>query len=136
MELSDAGLDLVKRSEGFRSHTYLDVNGFPTIGYGHRILPSESFAGVITETQATALLASDLRVAERAVERVVKVHLTQSQFDALVDFCFNLGGGRPCFLHIAQSTQRRALSGCCRATASLGPGRRPGERRPKNPSSG
>ena len=62
MQLSDAGLDLVKRSEGFRSHTYLDVNGFPTIGYGHRILPSESFPGPIAETQANDLLASDLRV--------------------------------------------------------------------------
>ena len=43
MELSAAGLNLVKVSEGFRSQTYLDVNGFPTIGYGHKILPGESF---------------------------------------------------------------------------------------------
>lgn len=106
MELSNAGLDLVKRSEGFRSHTYLDVNGFPTIGYGHRILPSESFPGAITESQAAALLASDLRVAEQAVERVVMVPLTQGQFDALVDFCFNLGGER-----LASSTLLKVLNG-------------------------
>lgn len=106
MQLSDAGLDLVKRSEGFRSHTYLDVNGFPTIGYGHRILPSESFAGGITETQANDLLASDLRVAEQDVVRLVKVTLTQGQFDALVDFCFNLGGGR-----LASSTLLKVLNG-------------------------
>ena len=106
MQLSDAGLDLVKRSEGFRSHTYLDVNGFPTIGYGHRILPSESFPGPIAETQANDLLASDLRVAEQDVVRLVKVPLTQGQFDALVDFCFNLGGGR-----LACSTLLKVLNG-------------------------
>jgi lysozyme len=106
MQLSDAGLDLVKRSEGFRSHTYLDVNGFPTIGYGHRILPSESFPGPIAETQANNLLASDLRVAEQDVVRLVKVPLTQGQFDALVDFCFNLGGGR-----LACSTLLKVLNG-------------------------
>ena len=106
MQLSDAGLDLVKRSEGFRSHAYLDVNGFPTIGYGHRILPFESFAGGITETQANDLLASDLRVAEQDVVRLVKVTLTQGQFDALVDFCFNLGGGR-----LASSTLLKVLNG-------------------------
>ena len=106
MQLSDAGLDLVKRSEGFRSHTYLDVNGFPTIGYGHRILPSESFPGPIAETQANNLLASDLRVAEQDVVRLVKVSLTQGQFDALVDFCFNLGGER-----LASSTLLKVLNG-------------------------
>jgi len=106
MQLSDAGLDLVKRSEGFRSHTYLDVNGFQTIGYGHRILPSESFPGPIAETQANNLLASDLRVAEQDVVRLVKVPLTQGQFDALVDFCFNLGGGR-----LACSTLLKVLNG-------------------------
>lgn len=106
MKLSNAGLDLVKRSEGFRSHTYLDVNGFPTIGYGHRILPSEPFSGAITEAQAADLLASDVRVAEKAVERVVKVPLTQGQFDSLVDFCFNLGGER-----LASSTLLKVLNG-------------------------
>ena len=106
MQLSNAGLDLVKRSEGFRSHTYLDVNGFPTIGYGHRILPSESFPGPIAETQANNLLASDLRVAEQDVVRLVKVPLTQGQFDALVDFCFNLGGER-----LASSTLLKVLNG-------------------------
>jgi lysozyme len=106
MQLSNAGIDLIKRSEGFRSHTYLDVNGFPTIGYGHRILPTESFPGAIAETQAAAILATDLRVAEQAVERVVKVPLTQGQFDALVDFCFNLGGER-----LAASTLLKVLNG-------------------------
>ena len=94
MELSVAGVELLKRSEGYRSRTYLDVNGFPTIGYGHRLLHPESFPDGIGEAQAAEILTADVREAEQAVERLVKVSLTQGQFDALVDFCFNLGAGR------------------------------------------
>lgn len=94
MKLSAAGLELLKRSEGFRSHVYLDVAGFPTIGYGHRLLHPESFPNGIGEPQAAELLASDVRDAEQAVQRLAKVPLTQGQFDALVDFVFNLGSGR------------------------------------------
>jgi lysozyme len=94
VELSAEGLELIKRSEGFRSHLYKDVAGFPTIGYGHRVTPPESFPGGIGEEQAAAILAKDVLEAERAVGRLVKVPLSQGQFDALVDFCFNLGAGR------------------------------------------
>ncbi len=40
------------------------------------------------------MLAKDVLEAERDVARLVRVPLTQGQFDALVDFCFNLGAGR------------------------------------------
>lgn len=94
MELSAAGLALLKQSEGFRSTVYLDVNGLPTIGYGHRLVHPESFPEGITEHRAAEILATDLRGTEQAVHRLVRVPLTQGQFDALVDFCFNLGSGR------------------------------------------
>ena len=60
MKLSAAGLDLLRKSEGFRSQTYMDVNGFPTIGYGHRLLHPESFPGKISEAQAAEILISDV----------------------------------------------------------------------------
>jgi len=94
MQLSAEGLDLIKKSEGFRDRVYLDVAGFPTIGYGHLIKPHESFPKAITEPQAATILSSDVQDAEQSVGRLVKVALTQGQFDALVDFCFNLGAGR------------------------------------------
>ncbi len=94
MKFSAAGMDLLKKSEGFRSRVYLDVAGFPTIGYGHRLLHPDSFPNGIDEEQAANLLLCDVRDAEQAVQRLVKVPLTQGQFDALVDFCFNLGAGR------------------------------------------
>lgn len=94
MNLSTAGLALLKQSEGFRNRVYMDVNGFPTIGYGHRLYPPESFPEGITEAQADEILAADLDTAEQAVRRLVRVPLAQGQFDALVDFCFNLGQRR------------------------------------------
>lgn len=106
MQLSASGLELLKRSEGFRSHTYNDVNGFPTIGYGHRLLDHESFPDGISEAHAAAMLAADVRSVEQAVARLVKVPLTQGQFDALVDFSFNLGTGR-----LASSTLLKVLNG-------------------------
>jgi lysozyme len=105
MEISDAGLSLIKTSEGFRATVYNDVAGFPTIGYGHKLTPGESFPIGITEAQATALLEQDVQGAEAAVARLVKVALTQGQFDALVDFVYNVGAGR-----LAGSTLLRMLN--------------------------
>jgi lysozyme len=105
MKLSAEGLELIKRFEGFRGQQYTDVAGFLTIGYGHRIVPPESFPNGVSEPQAATILTSDVSEAERAVARLVKVVLTQGQFDALVDFCFNLGAGR-----LAKSTLLRALN--------------------------
>ena len=68
--------------------------GIATIGFGHRLQPGESFPQGINETQGEAILLSDVQKAEQAIERLVKVPLTQGQFDALVDFAFNLGAGR------------------------------------------
>jgi lysozyme len=93
MKISDAGLDLIKRSEGFRDRVYFDVAGKPTIGYGHLIKAGETFPSGVTEDQATDLLKADVAWAEAAVSRLVTVSLSQGQFDALVDFVFNLGAG-------------------------------------------
>ncbi len=105
MKFSAAGMELLKRSEGFRSRVYLDAAGFPTIGFGHRMVHPESYPRGVNDTQAETILASDVRETEQAVEHMVKVSLTQGQFDALVDFCFNLGAGR-----LASSTLLKVLN--------------------------
>ena len=105
MHLSNEGLELLKRSEGFRSSMYQDVAGFATIGFGHKARPGENYGAAITRSQAEAILARDVQIAEDAVTRLVRVSLTQGQFDALVDFVFNLGEGR-----LAASTLLRYLN--------------------------
>jgi lysozyme len=105
MHLSSAGLGLLKKSEGFRDRVYADVAGFPTIGFGHRLSPHETYPTGISLSQGDAILNQDIAIAETAVTRLVKVPLTQGQFDALVDFVFNLGVGR-----LASSTLLKYLN--------------------------
>lgn len=93
MKISDNGLAFIARSEGFRDKVY-DDEGHPAIGYGHDILPGESFPDGINEARAREMLAADADKAAHAVERLVKVPLTQGQFDACADFCFNVGADR------------------------------------------
>lgn len=87
--LSNAGLDALKLREGFSPKPYADHKGF-SIGYGHLILPNESYTEI---DQATALtiLDSDVGWAEISVSNAVTQPITQNAFDALVSFCFNVG---------------------------------------------
>lgn len=93
--ITEAGLNLIKRFEGFSPTIYICPAGYPTIGYGHVVLAHEQdqFAAGIMQADATELLRKDVRIAERAVLRLISVPLTAGQFDALVSFTFNLGAG-------------------------------------------
>lgn len=90
--LSAAGLDRLKRIEGFSATAYPDANGH-SIGYGHFIKAGEDYllSAELSDAQGSELLAQDVAWAERAVTAAVSAPLTQSQFDALVLFCYNVG---------------------------------------------
>src|ERR1700744_5782663 len=91
MKMSQTGLALTMASEGVRLTAYLDSGGIPTIGYGHT---SGVKAGMTcTQAQAEQWLAEDVEGSEYVVNKVVTAPLNQNQFDALVDFVFNLGSG-------------------------------------------
>lgn len=89
--VTEAGLNPIKRFEGFSPIIYISPDSYPTIGYGHVVLAHERFAVGIMPAEATELLRKDVRIAERAVLRLISVPLTDGQFDALVSFTFNLG---------------------------------------------
>jgi len=93
MNISTIGLAHIKGWESLRLNRYLDEGGKPTIGYGHLIKAGENYQ-TITETEATGLLLTDLSIAIEAVNKGVKVNITQGQFDALVSFVFNVGSSR------------------------------------------
>ena len=76
--------------------------------------PGEQYDRGITDATATALLEQDVQAAEEAVGRLVHVAMTQGQFDALVDFVFNLGQGA-----LASSTLLRDLNASEYALAGL-----------------
>ena len=113
MNFSAAGMELLKKSEGFRARVYKDAMGFPTIGYGHRLLHPQSFVDGVTEEFASTILAVDVRDSEQSVMRLVKVALTQGQFDALVDFAFNLGSARLCVSTLLKKLNKGDYDGAC-----------------------
>jgi GH24 family phage-related lysozyme (muramidase) len=87
------------QKEGFVPQMYNDAAGHCTIGYGH-LVHSGSIDGRSTETpfenglskpEARELLRKDVAIAENVVQENVRVPLTQNQFDALVDFAYNVG---------------------------------------------
>ena len=91
-EYSSTGFALTRSFEGLRLEAYQDSAGVWTIGFGHA--GHEVRAGQhISEAEAEALLRADLGTSMKCVRQAVKVSLTQHQFDALVDFCFNAGRG-------------------------------------------
>src|SRR5882672_5375626 len=92
--------------EGKRNAKYLDQAGLPTIGVGHLLTKSELSSGKIqlggipirwteglTDAEVDAILAHDVEDTVEVVEAQVAVPLSQPQFDALVSFAFNIGGG-------------------------------------------
>jgi len=90
---SENALKIIKEFEGLRYKTYKCPAGILTIGYGHTgpdVIPGMQ----INETMADALLKLDIQKFENAVNRLVKVPITQNQFDALVSFTFNVGEGK------------------------------------------
>lgn len=91
MLISDKGIDLIKQFEGCRLTAYQCAAGVWTIGYGHTqgVVQGQT----ITQEQAEALLLADIRRYEWYVHEDVDLELTQGQYDALVSFTFNCGGG-------------------------------------------
>lgn len=93
MKASKTLLEHIKRSEGLRLVAYKpkgekNTGKTYTIGYGS----FDAHKGqVITAAQAEAMLIEDIEAVERQLARLPLSHLTQGQWDAVVDFCFNLG---------------------------------------------
>lgn len=97
-KMSQAGIEHLKDSEGLRLKAYQDTGDVWTIGYGHTSAAGglKVYEGLtITSAQAEQLLKDDLtRMTYPVIKRLVKVDLTQGQFDALCSFIYNLGEGQ------------------------------------------
>lgn len=90
MNISNNGLNLIKKFEGCRLKSYKCSADVWTIGYGH----TKGVKGgmQITQAQAEKFLKDDVK---KFVTHVNKYHqiynFNQNEFDALVSFAFNVG---------------------------------------------
>ena len=91
MKISKDGLDLIKKYEGCKLTAYVCPSGILTIGYGHT--GSDVKQGMsITQEKAESLLVKDLERFEKHINKYDnKYHFTQSQYNALVSFAYNIG---------------------------------------------
>jgi lysozyme len=87
--INAAGIAIIKRFEGFSPTAYLCPAGVKSIGWGHT--HEVNLNDVCTKEQAERYLWDDLRIAEAAVLRHVRVPLSSNQYSALVSFVFNFG---------------------------------------------
>ena len=103
--ISENGLAVIKRWEGFSAKAYKDLVGVWTIGYGITD-PSHAFEGnTITREFAEQLLIQHVAQDEISCRQLIKVPLSQPQWDAVVSLCYNIGPGA-----FARSTLLRKLN--------------------------
>ena len=103
MNISQEGIALIKRFEGCELEAYLDSVGIPTIAYGR--IKNVRMGDTCTQEQAESWLEEELPEYEGYINDLVKVDLTQCQFDALCSWVYNLGPN-----NLKESTLLRVLN--------------------------
>ena len=91
--ISAAGLAGITQYEGEVRRVYLDPVAIPTVCVAHTATVTRSDVGrAFTADKCTSLWRGDTAVAQAAERKLVRVPVTQAQYDALVSFTFNVGG--------------------------------------------
>lgn len=96
MQMTEEGLALIRRFEGFRAEAYRCPAGVWTIGYGHTSqagAPAVKAGMRISEAEARSVLARDVAGFAKAVSAALTREVSPQQFSALVSFAFNVGEG-------------------------------------------
>lgn len=114
MKIDNKGLDLIKSFEGCRLQAYkcVPTEKYFTIGYGHYGV-DVSKDMKITQEQATEMLKQDVAKFEKCVTDSVKVPVTQSMFNALVSFCYNVGQGAFKTSTLLKKLNKKDYNGAC-----------------------
>ena len=95
LRISPAGMAFIKGYEKEVLHVYNDGYGYPTVGVGHLVKPGDNLklGQPITKARSDAFFAQDLATHAKPVDDLVKVRLSQNQYDALVSLVYNIGAG-------------------------------------------
>ena len=88
MKTSNYAIESIKQFEGCKLTAYKCPAGVLTIGYGHTKNVTSGMK--ITQAEADNFIKSDILPIEMFLNKL-KINLKQGQYDALIDFMFNLG---------------------------------------------
>lgn len=91
LDTNATAIEIIKECETLQLEAY-ELGGYIFVGYGHLVLEGEPTK--ITETEADAYLASDLKWCEGALERMLETDLSHNQFSAISAFCYNIGSAK------------------------------------------
>lgn len=105
LSLTAAGVAGISLHEGRVRTAYQDPVKVWTVCDGHTRSAKEYVGVQVDDSTCDRLLREDVGGAEKDVKRLVKVPVTQEQYNELVDFVFNVGGG-----NFASSTLLRKIN--------------------------
>ncbi len=98
--ISNEMLDIISEMEGYSAAVYPDTLAYniPTLGYGHVLSKGEIFYNNLTKREAWALLCNTINTGSYTTEvnRFIQNNdllASQSQFDSMVSFSYNVGAG-------------------------------------------
>ena len=94
MKLDKQGKEHLITEEGLKLKAYKDTVGVWTIGVGNTYYEDGSKVkqgDVITKERALTLMDTVVKSFEDNINKVVKVPLSQNEFNALVSFSYNIG---------------------------------------------
>jgi lysozyme len=98
MKTSEKGKQFIKNYEGLRLKAYTCEAGKISIGYGYtgningKPINKDT---IITKEFADKLFMDSILSVEKAVNKLIKVPtLTQTQYDAIISFVYNVGAGQ------------------------------------------
>jgi lysozyme len=95
-DVDQAGLEFIAQEEGLSLKPYRDSVGIPTVGIGSTYYPQTGKRVTmqdppITKEFAFKMFKDHLNIYEKGVWSVTRDDISQSQFNALVSLCFNIG---------------------------------------------
>ncbi len=94
MQMTEEGVALIRRFEGFRANAYRCPAGVWTIGFGHTSQagpPAVRPGMVLGEDEANRILAADVQRFADEVGPLLAREVSAAQFSALVSFAYNVG---------------------------------------------
>lgn len=111
LTVTAAMISLTAAFEGFSSRAYLDPVKVPTIGYGET--RNVKMGDTITRENAQKLLGERLREHADDMISCINVPLTQNEFDAYLDFTYNVGATKFCRSTLAKKLNAGDYTGAC-----------------------